>query len=402
MSIVIFWICVGLIAYTYGGFALLLAIRARLCRRPYHAAEITPRISLIVAAHNEAASIGAKMQNALRLDYPPEQLEVIVASDGSSDATEEIVRQFPDRVCLLSLPRRGKAAALNAAVVASTGEVLVFSDANSMFDAHALRALVRPLADLGVGGVAGDQRYLPARQRGAEDGERCYWNYDRCLKRWQSAAGSVTSATGAIYAIRRELMTTVPEGICDDFAVSTAVVAQGFRLVFAEDAIAYEPPAKTADAEFGRKVRIMTRGLRGVVERRTLLNPFRYGFYALQLFSHKLLRRLMAIPLLALLLLSPWLWLRGGGYQWIVAGQIAFCGCVALGWLLRGTALGRMRLFTMPLYFVLLNSASLLAVGNVLRGRRIVTWQTARQPMPESQPVNAVLTGSQAFVNGTP
>jgi cellulose synthase/poly-beta-1,6-N-acetylglucosamine synthase-like glycosyltransferase len=401
MTIVVFWICIGLIAYTYGGFALLLAVRARLCPRPYRASDITPRVSLVIAAHNEAASIGGKLQNALSLDYPPQQFEVIVASDGSTDGTDVIVRRFADRgVRLLSLPRRGKAAALNAAVAASTGEVLVFSDANSMYDAGAIRALARPLADPQVGGVAGDQRYLPAAdQLAADEGERCYWNYDRSLKRWQSAAGHVTSSTGAIYAIRRELFTTVPEGVCDDFAVSTAVIAQGYRLVFATDAIAYEPPAKSADAEFARKVRIITRGLRGVIDQRVLFNPFRYGFFSLQVLTHKLLRRLMAIPLLALLLLSPWLWTAGPLYRLAVAGQTAVYSCAVLGWLLKDTRLGRWKLFTLPLFFVLVNLASLFAVVNLVCGRRIVTWQTTRPAAaPTANRPRPVLAGSGKFV----
>ncbi len=383
MSVVIFWVCIGVIVYVYAGFALLLAVRARFFPRPYRAAEIRPRVNLIIAAHNEAASIGNRLENALALDYPPAHFEVIVASDGSTDGTDGIVRRFADRgVRLLSLPRQGKAAALNAAVAASSGEVLVFSDANSMFDAGAIRALIRPLADPGVGGVAGDQRYLSAGNKLADDeGERCYWNYDRCLKRWQSAAGSVTSATGAIYAIRRALFTGVPEGVTDDFAVSTSIVAQGLRLVFATDAIAYEPPAKTVNDELARKVRIITRGLRGVVRQWALFNPFRYGFYSLQVFTHKLLRRLMALPLLALVVISPWLWSAGAIYQGVIVLQTACYACAFLGWLLRKTRLGRAKLFTLPMFFVMVNAASLLAVWNVLRGRRIVTWQTAR-PLP--------------------
>jgi cellulose synthase/poly-beta-1,6-N-acetylglucosamine synthase-like glycosyltransferase len=404
MSVIIFWCCIGLIVYVYAGFALLLALRARFFPREYRAAEIRPRVSLVIAAHNEAASIGKRLENALTLDYPRDQTEVIVASDGSTDGTDDVVRPFTGRgVTLLSLPRQGKAAALNAAVSASSGEVLVFSDANSMFDAGAIRALVRPLADPEVGGVAGDQRYVPAANKLVEDeGERCYWNYDRCLKRWQSAAGSVTSATGAIYAIRRGLFRGVPEGVTDDFAVSTSVTAQGYRLVFATDAIAYEPPAKTVNDELARKVRIITRGLRGVVRQRALFNPFRYGFYSLQVFTHKLLRRLMALPLLALVILSPWLWNAGAFYQGVVVVQTAGYACAFLGWLLKNSRLGRAKLFTLPMFFVMVNTASLLALWNVLRGRRIVTWQTARPVSPATEPVSSCLSISRTISTTAP
>jgi glycosyltransferase involved in cell wall biosynthesis len=220
---------------------------------------------MVIVAHNEAAHIGAKLENILSLDYPHDRFDVVVASDGSNDETETIVRGYADRkVKLLSLPRQGKIPALNAAVAAATGEVLVFSDANSMYAPDALRALVRPLADPHVGGVAGDQRYFKERG-GASAGEHTYWNFDRMLKQAQSAAGNVISATGAIYAVRRSLFRTVPSGVTDDFAVSTAVIAQGYRLVFASDAAAYEPAAKASGIEFGRKTRVMTRGLRGAL-----------------------------------------------------------------------------------------------------------------------------------------
>lgn len=378
MSIVLFWVCVAGIAYTYVGFPLLLWLRAKLAPSPFHIdLSATPTVSVLIAAHNEAASIGAKLDNVLSLDYPRDRLQVIIASDGSTDRTVEIARQFADeRIQVLDLPRRGKAAALNASAPACTGEVLVFSDANSMFAPNALRVLAGHLAEPNVGGVAGDQRYLSTA--GSNEGERRYWDFDRMLKRWQSAAGSVTSATGAIYAVRRDLFTTVPEGVTDDFAVSTAIVAAGRRLVFAENAVAYEPPAEAADAEFARKVRIITRGLRGIAVRRVLLNPLRYGFYSLQLVSHKVLRRLVAVPLLVVAAISPWLWQSGLPYQLFVSAQAAFYVCALLGWQLRQTRAGRCKLFSLPFFFCLVNLASLLAFCNVLLGRRIVTWQPQR------------------------
>ncbi len=273
---IVFWAAAALIAYTYLVFPALVLIRGRLWPRGYRRAEITPSVSMIVVAHNEAAAIGAKLENLLSLDYPRERFELLIASDGSSDATEDIVRGYASQgVKLLCLPRQGKIPVLNAAVEAARGEILVFSDANSIYAPGAIRALVRPFADARIGGVAGDQRYL-ADRRGEASGERAYWNFDRMLKQAQSAAGNVTSATGAIYAVRRALFRPVPPGVTDDFATSTGVIAQGYRLIFAPDAVACEPVAKTGRIEFGRKVRVITRGLRGVLVRRELLNPLRY------------------------------------------------------------------------------------------------------------------------------
>ncbi|HNP70108.1 MAG TPA: glycosyltransferase family 2 protein [Kouleothrix sp.] len=380
--LILFWATVAVIVFTYILFPAIVFVRGRLVRKPYKSAEITPPITMVIAAHNEAANIGAKLDNILAMDYPREQLEVIIASDGSNDGTNEIVQGYAARnVRLLALPRQGKAPALDAAVAHARGDVLVFSDANSMYHPQALRALARPFADPEVGGVAGNQVYTSKKSESLSgDGEQSYWSFDRKMKQSQSKSGNAISATGAIYAIRRALFRGVPVGVTDDFAVSTDVIAQGYRLVFAPDAIAYEPVAGTGSVEFGRKVRVITRGLRGVlVVRRELLNPMRYGFYAFQLFAHKVLRRLVVFPLLLLLILSPLLWSAGLIYQLATLAQLAFYGCALLGLLLKDKRLGRLKLFTIPFFFCMVNVASLIAAINLIRGHRIDFWEPQRQ-----------------------
>ena len=381
MTLLIFWVSLVLIVYTYVGFPMIIFLRGLWRQRPYQSAEITPPVSLIIAAYNEASSIGAKLDNVLLLDYPRERLDVIVVSDGSDDGTNEIVEQYiGEGIRLLPLPRQGKAPALNTAVAAAKGNILVFSDANSMYAPNAIRALVRPFADPEVGGVAGNQCYLNDRNSsGTGEGERSYWSFDRKLKQFQSQAGNVISATGAIYAIRRSLFQNVPGGVTDDFVTSTRIIAQGYRLVFAPGAVAYETVAKSSDVEFGRKVRVITRGLQAVLLMRRLLNPLQYGFYAFQLFSHKVLRRLIVYPLLALLVVSPFLWHGGLFYQLSTVGQVVFYGSGTVGALLRNTRLGRSKLFALPFFFCMVNFASLLASLNILRGHRIERWETQRQ-----------------------
>jgi cellulose synthase/poly-beta-1,6-N-acetylglucosamine synthase-like glycosyltransferase len=342
--------------------------------------ESCPQVSMIIAAYNEDEVIGHKLDNILSLDYPQDRLEVLIASDGSDDDTNAIVRNYKDpRIKLLALPRRGKAPALNAAVAAARGEILVFSDANSMFAPDAIKALARPFADPCVGGVAGNQCYLKNKHRSNNDGERGYWSFDRKLKQFQSRAGNAVSATGAIYAIRRHLFQQVPGGVTDDFFISTGVITQGHRLVFAADAIAYEPVAGSSTKEFRRKVRVITRGLQAVILRRELLNPFRYGFYALQLLSHKVLRRLVVFPLLVIFLLSPLLWSRSPFYQALTLAQLGFYGAATLGMVLDGTRWGRLKLFTIPYFFCMVNAACLLAALNILRGRHIEFWEPQRE-----------------------
>lgn len=376
----LFWGSVFALFFTYVLFPLVVLLRALVRPRPHATADVRPHLTMIIAARNEAASIGAKIDNILSLEYPPDRLEVVIASDGSEDGTNAIVQQYADRgVRLLALSRLGKASALNAAVESSNGEILVFSDANSLYAHDALAALVRPFADPNVGGVAGDQRYLADGARdGIAAGEQRYWNMDRLLKTAESRAGNVISATGAIYAVRRPLFSPVPDGVTDDFFTSTGVIAQGYRLVFAPDAVAFEPVAGTAELEFARKVRVITRGLRGVQLRRELLDPHRHGFYAVQLFGHKVLRRLMAGPLLVAGATTPLLWRHGRLYRLAGILQAAVYGLGAVGLLAANHRLGRRKVLFLPAFFCFVNVAALRAVWNIVRNRRIDTWEPRR------------------------
>lgn len=384
MIVALFWISAALVLYSYAGFPLLVWIRSLVVHRSYREDDVQPSISMIVAAHNEAASIGAKIENILALDYPSERLKIFVASDGSDDGTDEIAESYANQgVRLLKLPRRGKIAALNAAAAAAPGELLVFSDANSMFAPDALRRLVRPFSDPRIGGVAGDQRYLKETS-GGNAGERAYWSFERQLKRLQSRSGSTISATGAIYAVRRKLFLPAPSSVTDDFTISTGVIEQGYRLVFAPDAVAFEPVSKASGNEFGRKVRIATRGLRAVIARRKLLNPIRFGFYSLQLFSHKVARRLVAVPLCVLLVTSLLAWNEGNVYRLAAVLQTAFIALGIAGLLLEGSWLGRRKLTSLPAYFLVVNTAMLIALVNVVIGRRIDLWQPERSVIAAS------------------
>jgi glycosyltransferase involved in cell wall biosynthesis len=382
VSRLLFWVSSLVVGWTYVAFPIVLLVRAILRPRPHVEAAVTPRVSVVIAARDEEQAIGAKLENLLATTYPAECREVVVASDGSTDATADVVRSFADRgVTLRELETVGKAAALEAAVAAATGEVLVFTDANSMFAPDALSRLVRPFADPEVGGVAGNQVYEPGEgDRAAGEGERRYWNLDRALKVAESRAGNVISATGAIYAVRRSLFDGVPVGVTDDFAVSTNVIARGRRLVFAPDAIAYEPVAVDDRREYRRKVRIITRGLNGVIVRRSLLDPRNHGFYAVQLLTHKLLRRVMVWPLAVLAAASVGAWRRGPIYRLAAVAQVAFYGAGAVALLAPASALGGLRPARVAGFFVLVNIAAANACVNVLRGRTIASWQPDRGP----------------------
>jgi cellulose synthase/poly-beta-1,6-N-acetylglucosamine synthase-like glycosyltransferase len=396
----IFWLAAAILAATYVGMPALTILRGRFLRRPHRAEDITPPVSVIIAAHNEVAVIADRIENLLALDYPRDALEIVIASDGSTDGTDAAVGRYASRGVRLVEPGRvGKGAALEAAVAASSNDILVFSDANSHYAPDAMRALVRPFADPDVGGVAGNQVYLPKGKTGAdatELGERGYWDFDRLLKRAQSAAGSVTSGTGAIYAIRREHFGPIPEGITDDMLDTMRVVDGGRRLVFAEDAMAFEPVAPSRELEFRRKVRIMTRSFRCLLLMRRLFDPRRTGWYAVQLFWHKVMLRTAALPLLALAIVSPALWSRGPIYMLATVGQAACYGLAAAGIALVRRPIGRHPLLAVPAYFTLVNLASLRALLNLVRGDRIDRWIPERVVTPASTNGHTANTGEPA------
>lgn len=381
MSIIgelVFWGCVAALVYVYVGFGLLAAAWGTVRRRRVRQHPITPRVSIVIAAYNEEAVIAQKIENLLQLDYPKGQLDIIVASDGSSDRTVEIARRYVgEHVLLLALPRRGKIYALKDAVAQAQGDILVFSDANTFLDPNALHMLARNFADPDVGGVCGNQLY---RSQSGDDssgqGESVYWTYDKWLKARQTYTGSIVSADGAIYAVRRQLF-RIPESaaVTDDFAISTAVIEQGKRLVFEPDALAYESSAGAAGREFRRKVRLMTRGMRGVLLRRALLNPFRYGFYSIILLSHKVVRRLAPVFLMLLLLSSLTLGNHNTLYAVAAVSQVALYLLAGLGFLLRAHRLGRAKLVAIPFFYCLANAAALVALCKTIRGERIERWQ---------------------------
>jgi cellulose synthase/poly-beta-1,6-N-acetylglucosamine synthase-like glycosyltransferase len=381
ISLAIFWAAVGLLLYTHALFPALIVVRGRLFERPFEKSDHRPSISVVIAAHNEEAHIGNRIENLLGQDYPRDRVQILVAPDGASDRTDAIVSSYADRgVRLIAGPRRGKGRTLNAAVAQATGDILVFSDANTHFCPDAIRALVRPFADPGVGGVVGNQIYTRNTHASpTADSEMAYWDFDRMMKTAQSRAGSVTSGTGAIYAIRRALYHPVPKYAMDDFVISTGVIAKGARLVFAADAVALEPVTVAAEAEFSRKVRVITQGLYGVRVMRELLNPLRYGFYAHQLAWHKILRRVMVLPMLAILAVSPWLWKHGLGYQVVVAGQVAFYGLAMLGFVLRRPGPTRWKVSALACYFCMVNVAALIAILNNFGGRHIGSWTPSHE-----------------------
>jgi cellulose synthase/poly-beta-1,6-N-acetylglucosamine synthase-like glycosyltransferase len=376
----VFWAAAAVLAYSYVLFPVVVLVRGALRSRPHRTGDVTPSVSVIVAAYNEAAMIGRKLDTVLTTDYPQDRLEVVVASDGSDDGTERVAGSYADRgVRVLALARVGKAAALEAAVATSRGEILVLTDANSLFRRDTLRALVRPFADPDVGCVAGNQVYGTGEAgQSAAGGERAYWDLDRRLKVAESRAGNAIAATGALYAIRRGHFRPIPASVTDDFFLSLAVINDGSRLVFEPGAVAYEEVAPTNAVEYRRRVRIMTRGLACITFFPRLLDPRRHGFYAVELVSQKVLMRMMAVPLALLAVATLGLWRRGPLYALAFVAQVASYALAIAGLVLREHPLGRARLLSLPAYFLLVQVASLHATWNLVRRQRYERWTSTR------------------------
>jgi cellulose synthase/poly-beta-1,6-N-acetylglucosamine synthase-like glycosyltransferase len=372
----------GLSVYAYVGYPLLLLILTRFRSQPVRRGPATPGLSVIIPAHNEAAILPQKIDSVLAQDYPPEQLEIIVASDGSTDNTNEIVRAYEARgVVLLDLERGGKAKTLNTAAAAATRQILVLTDANAILAPGALRTLAENFADPTVGGVSANERRQPGTAvSGAGLGERLYWEYDKWLKLAESRVGSMVSASGSLYALRRELFRPIQDpAATDDFAISTQVVRAGHRLVFEPNAVTWEPSVAKDEIEFWRRVRIVTRGLRSVYGIRDLLLPWTSGVYALQVWSHKIVRRLVGFFAIGIFALSVSL-IRRPIYRIAAVVQAATYVFALVGWFGRRKRWGRRPWFYVPYYFVLSNLAASIGVIQFLRQRQVTIWEPRRDP----------------------
>lgn len=374
-----FWLAAAWILWTYAGFPLVLALRALRPRPLAPRGDATPSVGFVIVVHNEAAVIEAKLANLEALAYPRDRLQVIVVSDGSDDCTNALIASHagPTPVKLVPLGRVGKNAALNAGVAAVREDIVVLSDADSLLAPGALLRLVAPFADPRVGAVAGDFRYVAADGEGR--GERAYWNMDRAWRWLESRAGSVTSATGQLYAVRRAICEPVPDGVTDDFFLSTGAIAAGLRLWFEPGAVASGLVAAAPEGEFWRKVRVIGRGFASVWHRRGLLDPRRTGFYAAQLLTHKVLRRLVGLPLVVLAVAAPMLAAVHPFYRLAAVFQFLFHGLAVAGLALRRRRLARAAVFSLPLAFDAANLAGLVALARFLRGESQQRWVPNRQ-----------------------
>lgn len=374
---IVFWFCLAVCVYIYFGYPALLWIVSRLRPRPVREGDVTPRATFIIPAYNEERNIAAKIENTLALDYPPEQIEVLVCSNGSTDRTDAIVAGFTDpRVHLVALPQPGKMEALNEGVRRATGDILVFTDADFLLDPHTLREIGRKFHDPEVGGVCGARNTSVVREGDSTgEGEGMYARWDRWQKIRESRIGSVFAADGLLYAIRRELYTAITDPAqSDDMAISMRVVLQGYRLLYEPKATAYEKATVEAETEFGRKIRITNHSVSALLKLGAPLVTS--GFYSVELLSHKLVRHFIAYFLIPLFVANVVLARNGWFYALALVGQLAIYSLAILGAMLRDTKIGRSRLLTVPYYFCFVNAAAFFGILTMLRRRKVTAWSS--------------------------
>jgi len=368
----LFWGSLGALAWTHAGYPLAMGVLARLRPRPVRKSSETPSVALVVSAHNEEAVIRRRIENALALDYPEDRLEIVVASDGSTDLTDGIVGEIAaenPRVRLLQCPREGKVAAQHRSVRATTSDVLAFTDANSEWKPDALRALTGNLADPEVGYVCGRLRL--ERPDGANM-EGVYWRYETWVREQESIASSITAGNGAIYAVKREAYVEDDPRFGHDFGFPYLMEQMGQRAVYEPEAVAVEKPAAEPEDEYGRKVRTISRALGHILTGRAFRGPAR-PLYVAQLVSHRVLRYSTGVLHLGLLLANLTLVARAPFYRLFLVFQLAGLGLAAAGKARLPVPGARL-----AYYYYVVTKATVAALVSYLRSGTPQTWDKAK------------------------
>jgi len=371
---ILFFGLISLVVYSYAGYPVVLFLLSLFKRRKkIQEPEDFPSVALIISAHNESRIIRDKIQNSLSLDYPQDKLRIIIASDGSNDGMNEIVREYTGGHVVLKAfkTRSGKSATLNRAVLGLDEEILVFSDANAFYRKDAIRRLVKNFSDPEAGCVVGKLVYMDGESNVGK-GESLYWKYESLLNRLEGRIKSVLVATGTIFAIRRELYRPVCSDVANDFQIPADISSQGYGILYEREAIASEKASTYFTEEFKRKYRIIVRGLTGF---RHLRGDFGGGLRIFQFISRKMMRWCIG-PILPVLYFINIFLLDDLFFLFSFTAQTVFY-LLAAAWLIMGRESRRSKILYIPFYFVIVNSAAFLAIFNYLSGKRFSAWDKA-------------------------
>lgn len=381
--VVLFWALIFLIGYCYFLYPFFLFLIARIKPYPVRKSPYQPFISVIIAVCDEEDVIEAKIKNLLSLDYPADKLEIMIGSDGSTDKTNEIVREFKEgRIRLYeNTARQGKVAMLSRMIPDAKGEVFLFTDARQILDRSAARELVENFADEKIGCVSGELMFAKA-QEATGKGVNLYWNYEKFIRSQESRIHSMLGATGAIYAIRRELYVSPPENtVLDDMYIPLKIIERGYRAIFDGQAKAYDAVAANPQEEHRRKARTLYGNYQIFGLFPGMFIPFKSPI-ALQFFSHKFLRVTVPFLLIAVFILNALL-VQDLLYGVLFKLQIVFYGMAVIGALARNKKYGILRAVSLlcyiPYVFCLLNFSALSGFFRFLAGKQNVAWQKARK-----------------------
>lgn len=370
-----FWFAAGVLVFVYLGYPALVMLVGRLRPRTPNPAAIEPPVTIVIAAYNEAGVIEATLANKLLLDYPRDRVQIVVVSDGSTDGTDEIVMRFAARgvTSLRQEPRNGKTAALNRALEHATGDVVVFSDANSIYDPQALRRLVAVFADPTVGYATGSLVYQTAGGSLSAEGCGAYMKYENAIRRAETRVGSVVGVNGGLDAVRRSLYVPMLPHDLPDLVLPLRVIEAGVRVVYVPDALFAEPALKQSRDEYRMRVRVALRSLWTLYDMSHLLNVARHGFYAFQLWAHKVLRYLAPL-FIVLTMVTSFVLARSSPVYAAAATLQGLAALAALAGFVadrQGRPVGALYV---PFYFALVNVAALHATWRFLRGERHHLW----------------------------
>ena len=376
----LFWFFVALIIYVYFGYTFLLLILSKIRpSQPVKKADITPNVSIVIAAYNEEKDIGRKIENSLQLDYPAEECEIIVASDGSTDRTNEIVNRYKEQgIKLVALEtNQGKSTAQNQAVAEARNDIVIFTDSNVILQPNAVRKMVSNFCDEKIGCVVGKVTYLNEGDTSVSKGEGVYWRYELFLRKKESDLGNLAISSGPIMAIRREIFKPLDPDVGEDFVLPVQVAIEGYRVIYEPEAVSEEILSQDSpNSMFKSKVRIISKDLRGLSLNRKILNPLHYPLYSWGLISHKLLRWLVPCFLIIMLITNLSL-IHIPLFQVIFILQIIFYMSALTGylWQKKGKPLF---IFGIPFSFCLVNLAALVGVARFLMGKKSGQWEPVR------------------------
>lgn len=374
-----FWFCLLMVFYIYVGYPVIGFLLAWILNRKVQKAEILPKVTVLISAFNEEKEIAHTVLNKLSQDYPSDYLDVVVVSDGSTDKTDEImqnlVKNHNGRVSFLRQePRQGKTQALNLAASHAAGEILVFSDANSIYAPNAIRFLVRGFFDETVGYITGQMIYKNSEGSVIGEGSSIYMRYENVLRKMETRLNSVVGVDGGIDAVRRDLYIPMCVDQLPDFVLPLNVIEQNKRVIYEPDALLYEPALNVAVDEFRMRVRVSLRALWAIYDKRMLLNLFRYPLLAWQLLSHKVLRYGAFVPLIGLLIFNAFILGRQPFYLTFFILQLIAYSFAGLGPALIRLPNMSTKLLA-PYYFVILNMACAVAFWKFINGQKIVVWK---------------------------